>query len=163
MEALEEYESNQNDERVPGGKAAADAMRRIVRETMNERPQQRETDEVDRQLAMIRELDPSMEDLGTILSSDIGETFRREVDGGASFLQAYGRAVREKNARTAGASAASAAKQAGKGHLAGTSTRGEGALTVPADEMRLIRECVPDATDAEIQRYYNADKKKFGR
>lgn len=44
----------------------------------------------------------------------------------------------------------------GKGHLAPTSSRGEGAATVPAEVAAEYRQLVPDATDAEIQRHYDA-------
>ena len=163
VEALEEYERGQSEERIKNGRANGDDLKRIVKEAMQEQAPVPTGNEAQRQLDMIRDMDPSMTDLGAILSSDIGEDFRRYVQGGASFTQAYGRAVREKNARTDGARAAETAKAAGKGHMAASSQRGAGALEVPPDEMRIIRALNPDATDAEIQKYYNADKKRFGR
>lgn len=54
------------------------------------------------------------------------------------------------------------AKAAGKDHLGATNTRGQGSLSVPADEMALFRELNPGATDDEIRRFYNADRKRFG-
>lgn len=160
VDELEAWERGQSDERIARGQANADDIRRLAREAVKTED---DSAEVQRQLDAIRELDPAMDDLGAILGSDIGEAFRREVDAGATFLQAYGRAVRERDARTAGDAAARVAKAAGKGHLAGTSTRGDGAIPVPADEMALIRELNPELSDAEIQKYYNADRKKFGR
>ena len=53
-------------------------------------------------------------------------------------------------------------KAASKGHLTSTKQQGDGALSVPGDEMALFREFLPGASDAEIQKYYNADRKKFG-
>ncbi|MBO7668324.1 MAG: hypothetical protein J6T26_07665 [Firmicutes bacterium] len=163
VDALEEYERGQSEERIKNGRANGDDLKRIVKEAMREQAPVPTGNEAQRQLDAIRDMDPEMTDLGAILQSDIGESFRKYVQGGASFTQAYGRAVREKNARTAGARASEEAKAAGKGHMAASSQRGAGALEVPPDEMRIIRALNPDATDAEIQKYYNADRKRFGR
>lgn len=159
VDALETYEREQSDERIAQGRANADDIRRIAQEAVN--PGAGDAD-VEKELEMIREMDPTMTDLGTILQSDIGQDFRDYVEKGATFLQAYGRAIREKNARSDGARAAEAAKAAGKGHLGATKQRGEGALTVPPDELALFRELNPGMSDKEIQDYYNRDKKKFG-
>ncbi len=116
------------------------------------------------QLARIRAMDPEMTDLGAILDSEAGESFRKYVGMGLDFVDAYTLAARERlwelrdrrmaeNRRT---------KAAGKGHLSATSTRGRGGISVPAGEMAIIRALLPDATDEEIRRYYNADKKRFG-
>ena len=161
VDALEAYEKALSDRRINSGNANADDVRRIVRETV-QAPQQ-QSDAPQRELDMIRDMDPTMTDLGAILNSDIGPAFRQYVQQGASFTQAYGRALREKNARAEGASAAAAAKASSKGHLGSTSTRGDGAMEVPADEMALFRELCPDMTSAEIQRFYTEDRKKFGR
>ena len=53
------------------------------------------------------------------------------------------------------------AKAAGKDHLSATASRGRGSLSVPAGEMAIIRALLPDATDEEIRRYYNQDRKRF--
>ena len=163
VDALEAYEKALSDKRINAGKPTADDVRRIVRETVQAPQQQAQSDAPQRELDMIRDMDPTMTDLGAILNSDIGPAFREYVQQGASFTQAYGRALREKNARAEGASAAATAKASSKGHLGSTSTRGDGAMEVPADEMALFRELCPDMTSAEIQIFYNEDRKKFGR
>ena len=163
VDALEAFERSQSDERIASGRANADDMRRIARETMAEKPE----DEVDRQLEAIRDMEPEWEDktpkevLGAILESDIGADFRAEVEKGATFLQAYGKATKAASARAKGSAASAAAKAASKGHLSSTSTRGEGSLEVPSDEMAMFRELIPGATDAEIRDFYNRDRKRM--
>ena len=151
VDALEAFSKAQSDERI-----AQEATR----------PDKGSAD-VDKELEMIREMDPEYADLdtrdvlGAILQSDIGDSFRKHVDSGATFIQAYGRATRERNARAEGARSAAAAKAAGKGHLGATKQRGEGAMDVPADEMKWFRELIPGASDQEIRDFYNRDKKRI--
>ena len=124
-----------------------------------------ESGQVSAQLARIREMDPEMEDLGAILRSEAGDRFRQYVDMGLDFVDAYTLAARERleELRTHRAEEAARAKAAGKDHLSATTSRGRGALSVPAGEMAIIRALLPDATDEEIRRYYNQDRKRFGR
>ena len=120
---------------------------------------------VDAQLARIRAMDPEMHDLGDILRSDAGESFRRYVGMGLDFVDAYTLAARDRleELRSRRAEDAARAKAAGKDHLSATTSRGRGALSVPAGEMAIIRALLPDATDEEIRRYYNQDRKRFKR
>lgn len=163
LDELEEYERQRSDQRLSEGRANEDDIRRIVQETQQQPAQQGSDADIQRELDMIREMDPAMTDLGAILGSDIGPAFREQVNKGATFVQAYARATREKSARAEGERSAGIARAAGKGHLGATSTRGEGALSVPADEMVLFRELNPGVSDREFQAFYNADRKRFGR
>ena len=117
------------------------------------------------ELEEIRRMDPEMEDLGCILRSESGERFRRYVRRGLSFVEAYTLAARDRlnDIREGRAREAARVKAASKDHLNATSSTGLGALPVPGDEMALFRELMPDAAEAEIRRYYNADRKRFGR
>ena len=117
------------------------------------------------QLALIRAMDPEMQDLGAILSSEAGPKFRQYVSMGLDFVDAYTLAAREKlgELRDRRTAESIRAKAAGKGHLSATSTRGQGSVSVPAGEMAVIRALLPDATDEEIRRYYNQDRKRFGK
>jgi hypothetical protein len=162
VDALEAYEKALSDKRISSGRVNADDVRRIVRETIEGPQKQAASQAPQRELDMIRDVDPGMTDLGAILKSDIGADFRRYVNEGDSFTVAYGKAVRARQARSSGERAAGAAKAAGKGHLASTSQRGEGAVSVPADELRIFRELNPDASDKDIREYYNRYKKKNG-
>ena len=117
------------------------------------------------ELEEIRRMDPEMEDLGCILRSESGERFRRYVRRGLSFVEAYTLAARDRldDIREDRAREAAWVKAASKDHLNATTSTGLGALPVPGDEMDLFRELMPDAAEAEIRRYYNADRKRFGR
>lgn len=165
VEALEAFYKSQSDERIAQGRANAEDIRRIAQEAV--RPEKDSAD-VDKELEMIREMDPAMMDLeprevlSAILNSDIGASFRKHVESGATFIQAYGRATRERNALAAGARNADAAKAAGKGHLGRTTQRGEGALSVPSEVKSIWKALNPDDSEEEIQKYYNKDRKRFG-
>lgn len=158
MDALKKLAEDRRKERISKGTPTEADIRHIVDEQMR----QPEEAQVQAQLDMIRDMDPEMTDLSAILKSDIGEDFRRAVEGGKTFIQAYGQALRLKTAREKGEAGSAAAKAAGKSHLQGTSQRGTGALDVPADELAIFRELNPGASDEDIRKYYNKDRKRFG-
>ena len=131
-----------------------------------ERTQRRPGDEqVREQLERIRAMDPEMTDLGAILDSNAGERFRQYVGMGLDFVDAYTLAARERlgELRERRMAENRRPNAAGKGHLSATSTHGRGGVSVPAGEMAIIRALVPDASDEEIRRYYNQDRKRFGK
>jgi len=70
------------------------------------------------------------------------------------------------NYDTLTSSTAAASRQAAinaaqsKQHLSQTTTRGAGAVSVPADVKEAYRAFNPNATDAEIQQHYNKYVKK---
>lgn len=143
---------------IPAAKAAgageAEAAQRLSDEEL-----------VLEQLARIRAMDPEMTDLGAILDSEAGESFRKYVAMGLDFVDAYTLAARERllALRDRRMAESRRPKAAGKGHLSATSTHGRGGVSVPAGEMAIIRALLPDATDEEIRRYYNQDRKRFGK
>ena len=167
VEELEEYEKGLSDERLSSGTGTAEDIKRVVRDAIREvqpAPQPKhpaDDQESQRQLAEIRAMDPAMTDIKAILESEAGEKFRGYVNKGLNFVDAYTLAAKDRLARIQANRAG--AKAGGKSHLNATRQQGVGALSVPADEMVLFRELNPDATEADIQKYYNADKKKFGR
>ncbi len=118
------------------------------------------------QLEKIRGMDPEMTDLSAIISSEAGEEFRRYVNMGLDFVDAYTLAARERlqalRDRQAAEAGADRARAAGKGHLSATSARGRGEAGIPRAELSIIRALLPDVTDEEIRRYYQADRKRFG-
>ena len=169
LSELDEFIRTQSEERLENGNANAEDVRRLIREEIGRaQGQAQQTAQlsasdrkmVDQQLAQIRQMDPAMTDLNAILSSEAGERFRGYVDKGLDFVEAYTLAAKD---RLAGISANRAgAKGTGKDHLQPTSSRGQGALDVPPDELALFRELNPGASDAEIRAFYNKDKKRFG-
>lgn len=137
-------------------------IQHIVREQMEKAKQPQVNPVVQAQLEQIARMDPAMKDLGAILNSDIGEAFRGFVDRGDDFVTAFYKAGKLQEQVKSKAAEADKAKASSKGHLSSTKQQGAGALSVPSDEMALFRELMPGATEAEIQKYYNADRQKFG-
>lgn len=168
VEQLEAYEKGLSDKRLASGRGTAEDIERVVEKAVRKATGQNtskvDNREVDRQLAEIRAMDPEMTDLGAILNSDAGPKFRQYVSQGLNFTDAYTLAARDKLATLAARRAgyAERAKAAGKDHLGATQTRGQGAVSVPSSVLALYRELNPGMTDAEIQKHYNADVKKFG-
>ena len=120
---------------------------------------------IEAELAQIRAMDPEMTDLNAIISSEAGDKFRQYVSRGLGFLDAYTLAARERlgDLRDRRTAERARAKAAGKVHLSATSTRGQGGVNVPPGELAIIRALLPEATDEEIRRYYQYDKKRFKR
>ena len=173
VEKLEAYEQMLSDRRLASGKGTADDIKRIVRDAIREetKPSAPERDpRIDAELAEIARMDPDMagqtpnDTLAAILNSDSGDKFRGYVDKGLSFIEAYRLAAADKLDKLRSGQAAEAArvKAASKEHLSSTSSRGQGAVAVPADELAYYKLLMPDATDAEIQMHYNADRKRYG-
>ena len=113
---------------------------------------------IEAELAEIRKLDPSVQNIGDILNSPTGKEFYAKVQQGYSFLDAF----RSVNFDRLTQSKAQAARQQavindrGKDHMTGANnSRGSGALSVPAADMAMFRTFNPNATEAQIQAYYN--------
>lgn len=118
---------------------------------------------IDAEIAEIGKEDPSIQSLADLLKMPTAAQFREYVNKGYSFRDAYYLANRERIAQQQ----AEAAKQqamrnaSSKDHLKGNGhARGAGASPVPADEMALFRKFNPDATEAEIQAFYNNYKNR---
>lgn len=117
---------------------------------------------VDAEIQEIHKLDPTINGVTDLLKMPTAKEFYSLVKKGNSFLDAF----RLANYDRLTAAAAEAAKQQAmnnarsKDHLTGSGPqRGQGAAPVPADEMAMFKAINPGATDAEIQAYYNKNKK----
>lgn len=126
------------------------------------------------EMAEIARMDPEMKNLNAVLKSEAGPKFREYVGRGLSFVEAYRLAAADRLAalrdakaaeaiRTTKAAEAAQAKAAGKEHLSATRSQGQGALPVPDSEKEMFRVFFPDASDAEIQKMYNEDRKRLGK
>lgn len=167
VDALEAYEKSMSDERIASGRGTAQDIERVVQDAIRkmqppapQRTEATENPDVQRQLAQIRAMDPAMTDLGAILQSEAGEKFRGYVAKGLDFVDAYTLAAKDRLATLQ--SNRAAARAGSKAHLNATKQQGVGALSVPRDQMDLFRALNPGASDADIQKFYNADRKKFG-
>ena len=118
-------------------------------------------EQVDRELAEIHRLDPSVETLEDILGMETRDAFVAAVRHGNSFLDAFRLANFDRLLDSRRQEAAQRAAQAernrtrSKEHMRPTGTRGEGSLAVPAETLALYRQLMPKATDAEIAAHYN--------
>ena len=113
---------------------------------------------IQQEIAEIGRLDPSVKNLGDILNGPKGKEFYEYVNKGYSFLDSY-RLSNFERLTTAKAQAArqqAVMNDRGKDHMRGTNgIRGTGALSVPNADMAMFRAFNPNATEAEIQAYYN--------
>ena len=163
LEKFAAYDQRKSDERLKTGKANEGDIKRII-QSMQQAPQPR-TDADPRlqaELDLIASIDPKMTGLDAILASEIGQSFRDHVQKGESFIKAYTNARKELQSK-AGTESAAKAKAASKGHLNGTKAGTGGEIPVPKDEMEIFRSLMPNATEAEIRKYYNEDRKRYGK
>jgi len=118
--------------------------------------------EIDRQLGEIRELDPSITSLADLTKMENYQRFYELVKRGNTLTDAFRLATLDKaNAKTAEQAKQAALNQVNsKSHLDRTTTRGSGAVQVPADVMAQYRMFNPDATDAEIRAHWAKTQKK---
>lgn len=170
VEALEAVAKARREDRLSKGSPTEADIQAIVDERLRQAqaPKQQqqqgltpaERAEVDRQLAEIRQMDPAMTDLGTILQSEAGPKFREYVDKGLGFTEAYKLAAENRLADIK--ANRQGAKTGGKDHLTSTASRGAGDVEVPAETKEMYRLLMPDMTDEQIQKAYNADRRKYG-
>ena len=117
---------------------------------------------VEAEIAEIHKMDPTISEVKDLLKMPKAKEFYALVKKGNSFLDAYRLANYD---RLTEAAAEAARQQAmnnarSKEHLVGVAPqRGQGASPVPPDEMAMFRLINPGASDAEIQAYYNKQKR----
>lgn len=142
-------------------------MQRMKEITEREEAAKRESEaaaakaKIDAEIKEIQKLDPSIKETADLLKMPTAKEFYEYVKKGVSFIDAFYLANRERlAARTAEAAKQQTMNAArSKEHLNATgAARGAGASTVPAEEMEMFKLLLPNATDAEIQAYYNKTK-----
>lgn len=112
---------------------------------------------LDEQIREIAKLDPSVTSVEALMSRAEYPQIYARVQHGLSIVDAF----RLENFDALTTSAAASARQSAlnaansKDHLAPTSTRGQGAVTVPAGVKAQYKLFNPTATDAEIAAHYN--------
>ncbi len=152
------------------GKAISDApAMQKVQEIIDrdEKAKQEQADAAAKQkiaseLEEIRKLDPSIKDLADLLKMPTAKEFYAYVTKNKlSYLDAFRLANQERLAQQATEAARQQAmtNARGKDHMTSTKPQGPGAVSVPSDDMALFRLLNPDASEAEIQDYFNKNKK----
>lgn len=115
--------------------------------------------QIDSELEEIGKMDPNIKTVEDLLKMPNSKEFYDLVtQKHLSFKDAYFLVNREKvqNAVAVAAKNQVMSNQRGKDHLTGMAgARGAGAVSVPRDEMKMFKLFNPNATDAEIQAYYN--------
>lgn len=118
---------------------------------------------IDAELREIHALDPSIRTAEDLLNMPAAKEFYEYVRRGNTFLDAFYLANRERLTQAAAEAAKQQAMNAARSkdhlHPAGAS-RGAGASSVPSEELELFRLLNPNATEAEIQSYYNKTKSR---
>lgn len=127
------------------------------------RQRQAEADKaaIDAEIAKIHELDPSISSVADLLKMSNAKEFYAMVKKGYSFRDAHYLVNREKleAARDEAIRQQAMNNLRGKEHLGPASvSRGKGAISVPSEEMAYFRLLNPNATEQQIQDYYNKIK-----
>lgn len=116
---------------------------------------------VEEQLRQIAQLDPTVKSLSDLTRQPNYKTLYRLVQKGNTLTDAYKLANYDALIQSAAAASRQAAVNAatGKNHLQQTTTRGAGAVQVPAEVRELYRAFNPGVTDSEIQAHYAKRKR----
>lgn len=144
-------------------RVVADQMEQSQQQTQRQQEQAAARQRINDELAQIMEMDKSITCVGDLLTMPGAEEFKKKVDKGYSFLDAFtlvrGPELQKAKAEAIKQSALNNAR--GKEHLHATGGgRGTGAVTVPKDVLAMYRVFNPGATDAQIQAHYNKNKRK---
>lgn len=173
------FEAEQMQRELQEGKLTPETLKRVIadnptvrraeellRREENERRAREDAaaaKRIEAEIAEISKLDPSIRSTADLLNMPRAQEFYEYVRRGNSFLDAFYLVNRERLA----AQAAEAAKQQtlssvrSREHLTATgSGRGAGAQGVPADELAMFRLFNPDASEEDIQRFYNSENGK---
>lgn len=139
-----------------------EARAKEAQETRRREEEAKARERIDAEIAEIHRMDPSINGVEDLLRMDGADRFRGYVQRGNTFLDAYYLTNREKLARQQAQAAQRQAQEAArsKDHLKSLAKpAGTGAKSVPRADMELFRLFNPDATESEIQSYYNRQQK----
>ena len=141
---------------LPEIRQAREAQAKAEQATRQAREQAAKAN-LEQQLKEISQLDPTIKELKDLTRMPNYQTFYDLVKRGNTFTDAYKLANFDALTQRAAQASRQTAMQAAasKEHLAVTTQRGQGAVTVPDDVKAEYRAFNPDATDEEIARNYN--------
>ena len=143
--------------------AVKKAMELVEREAQTAARRQEEAaqEKIRADLQEIQKHDPTIREVKDFLKMPNFPQFKALVDRGYTYADAYWLVNRaDMEAAAAKAAREQALNNArSKEHLTPTAQRGAGAASVPAEEMKLYRLLMPNATEAEIQAHYNKQKR----
>lgn len=179
MEQYLAYRQQHGEEQLKQGKLTPEALDKAIAEhpvvqQAQQLVQQAQTDAQQRQqeadratieaeLLSIRKLDPTVQTVQDLLKLPEGQQIEALVRRGYTFEDAHYLATRQRREQeiTNKAKEQAMLNARGKDHLGGAgSTRGEGAVTVPANVVAMYRKLNPKLSEAEIIAHYNHYKKQ---
>lgn len=151
------------EQRAAIDRAVDDALAREREKVRRERDEAAAKETIEAELREIHRLDPSVSTAEDLLKMPSAREFYEYVRRGNTFLDAFYLANRSRltaaAAETARQQAMNASRSKDHLHPAGFS-RGAGADSVPAEEMRYFKLLNPNASEAEIQKYYNRSRSR---
>ena len=169
FDELSAYEKNLAIQKMQNGTAKEEDFERIISESkvVKELREQAKKPEippdVERKMQAdvdkIATFDPAIKTVDDLPNMDRFDEFSKYVKAGNNFIDAYKLTYFDKITQSTQAAAKQKALNASKSHLQATATRGQGALSVPSDEMALFKDLNPDMSESEIQKFYNKYKK----
>lgn len=181
-----EFDTQQLNKSLKDGKLTAEQLNQVIashpavqqaqamiQQNQQSQAQQQNAAEQERITAELAEIEKLSAQIGgktiggvqDLLTMPKNQQFRGYVAKGYSFLDAYKLTHMEElsNAKAEAAKRQAINNDRGKDHLTAVGNpRGSGAASVPADQMRMFRAMNPNATDAQIQAFYNKYKSKQG-
>ena len=145
---------------LPVVKSAQEQMKRAEEAQKAAKAEQARI-EIEKQISEIGEMDSSIKTLDDLRKMPNYKEFYELVKRGNTLTDAFKLANFDRLASASSAQAKQAALNQvnSKSHLDRTTTRGAGAVTVPADVIAEYREFNPDATEAEIRAHWAKYKK----
>lgn len=186
-----DYQAQRLQQELSQGKLSPETLERAIEESPAVRQAQelarkaREQEQAEAQarfqvklreeMAEIQKLDPSARSLEDVVNGPNGQAFCRYVrQGGLSFLDAFRLAnmdaLQKRFAEQAAGQAAREAeieagrKARSKDHLTGAgAVQGTGGAAVPPEAKALFREFLPEASESEIQSYYDKYERSVGK
>lgn len=146
---------------LPRGGVEELVRREVERVRREDAQNAADKERIERDFETIRRFDPTVRDVGDLLRMENADTFRAYVDRGYSFADAYKLTHFEKLTEASAAAAKAAALESvrSREHLTSVTPRGTGSVPVPSSEMRMFRLLNPTASDEEITRFYNQERK----
>lgn len=152
---MTEDEYNRFVENLPQVREAKEAKAEAERITTEAREREARV-RIDEQIREIGAIDPSIKSVEDLTKMENYDQFYALVKKGNTLTDAFKLVNYDRLVSSSSAAARQAALNAanGKAHMGRTSSRGQGAVAVPADVMEQYRFFLPDATDAEIQAHY---------
>ncbi len=117
------------------------------------------------EIEKIRAVDPHIRDFADLQRSEKREEMEAMIRRGYDVADAYILAHRESllNAKVRAAKQEALTSVAGRGHLDRSGGGGALAPEIPAEQMRAFRRMLPKASLAEIQRFYQKDRRDTKR